>query len=64
MTEIQWLEQIYGGLGAVHAVLTSWSVVLGQITFLLHVIALAMCWMAGCQSLKFWLYVKNHKDIW
>lgn len=37
---------------------------LANIQFLVTVVAFAACWSAGCQSLKFFLYVKNHKDIW
>lgn len=50
MTEIELLQQI-----------AAW---LGRIAFLTHVMAFAACWIAGCQSLKFFLYVKNHRDIW
>jgi hypothetical protein len=64
MTEVQWLEQIFNGLGAIHALLTTWTVLLERIAFLSHVVALGVCWIAGCESLKFWIYVKNHKDLW
>jgi hypothetical protein len=64
VTEIQWLEQIYNGLGATHSLLSSWTALFQQIAFCAHVVAFAVCWIAGCQSLKYFLYVKNHKDIW
>lgn len=64
VTEVQWLEQIFNGLGAIHSVLTAWTVLLERIAFCAQVMAFAVCWIAGCQSLKYFLYVKNHKDLW
>jgi hypothetical protein len=41
-------------------------VVLGldRLEFCAHVVAFGVCWIAGCQSLKYFLYVKNHRDLW
>jgi hypothetical protein len=64
MDETFWLELIHGVVTSIDARLSSWTVALDRIAFLLHVTALGVCWLAGLQSLKFFLYVKNHKDLW
>lgn len=37
---------------------------LEQIRFCAHVTAFAASWLAGCVSLKFLIYFKNHRDLW
>jgi hypothetical protein len=37
---------------------------LQRIAFLLHIVALASCWIAGTTSIKFIIYIKNHRDLW
>lgn len=37
---------------------------LERIAFCCHVAAFGVAWIAGCLSLKFLIYFKNHKDLW
>jgi hypothetical protein len=64
MNEIDVLTQIYNGLSTLYALVVTWTVIFQHCEFLLHVCAFVLCWNAGTQSLKFFLYVKNHKDLW
>lgn len=34
------------------------------VRFFAQVTAIAACWLAGVVSLKYMLYVKNHRDLW
>jgi hypothetical protein len=64
MDETFWLELIHGVVTSIDARLATWTAALDRIAFLLQATALGVCWLAGLQSLKFFLYVKNHKDLW
>lgn len=44
--------------------LTEAVAVLQQIRFCVHVCAFALCWLAGAYWWKFFIYAKNHRDIW
>ena len=35
-----------------------------RMLFMLQVVGVALCWTAGLLSWKYFLYVKNHRDIW